>query len=85
MYHDHKSQILNLDEFAALGTNAIAYVRRITAEEVQEAFPNVQQLEAGHSYWALFAANGEPLVLADQETDIMSSAFYNDLEAVLPN
>ena len=85
MFHDHRNDIMKLEEFAALGTDAIAYVRKITAEEVQEAFPNVTQLEAGHSYWALFAANGEPLVLADQEADIMSSAFYNDLSAVLPN
>jgi len=85
MFHDHTDAILKQEEFAALGTDAVAYVRKITTEEVLEAFPNITELEEGRNYWALFAANGDPLVLADKETDIMSSAFYNDLSAVLPN
>ncbi|MEM9278655.1 MAG: DUF1150 family protein [Pseudomonadota bacterium] len=85
MFHDHKTDFLKQDEFAALGTDAVAYMRKITAEEMTETFPNVPELKAGHDYWALFAANGEPLMLADEASEVKSSAFYNDLQAVLPN
>ena len=85
MFHDHKTDYLRPEDFAALGTDAIAYVRKISAEEIREKFPAAPPLKNGQNYWALFAANGEPLMLADQEAEIMSSAFYNDLEAVLPN
>ncbi|MEM7215481.1 MAG: DUF1150 family protein [Pseudomonadota bacterium] len=85
MFHDHKENFLEQEEFAELGTNAVAYMRKISTEEIVRNFPNVPELQAGKDYWALFAANGEPLMLSDQESELKSSAFYNDLQAILPN
>jgi len=82
-YNDQKQQ--DLKEFAELGNDAIAYMRKITAEEIYSAFPDTPELEAGQNYWALFAADGAPLVLANRQSEVASSAFYSDLKAVLPN
>ena len=85
MFQDHAGNLKEMQEFAALGSDAIAYMREISTEEIKSAFPNTPELEEGHLYWALFAADGSPLVLADSREEITSSAFYNDLSAVLPN
>ncbi|MBO6813793.1 MAG: DUF1150 family protein [Rhizobiaceae bacterium] len=85
-YNDQNhEQLQEFEDLANMGSDAIAYMRQITAEEIAEAFPGTPELEPGHLYWALFAADGSPLVLADSQSDVSSSAFYNDLEAVLPN
>ncbi|MEM7069784.1 MAG: DUF1150 family protein [Pseudomonadota bacterium] len=85
MYHDHNAEFLNPEDLANLGSDAVAYVRKITAEEIADAFPEAPKLKSGQDYWAMFAANGEPLMLADQESEILSTAFYSDLEAIQPN
>ena len=85
MYHDHTRNFLQPEEFAALGKDAVTYFRQISAEEIKKAFPDAAELESKREYWVLFAANGEPLMVTDQEVDVISSAFYNDLEAIKPN
>ena len=85
MFQENSKDIANMQEFAALGNDAIAYMRKISTEEIKAAFPETPELEAGRHYWALFAADGSPLVLAEDREEIKSSAFYSDLSAVLPN
>lgn len=85
MFQSTDQNIKELEKLAAVGSDAIAYMRQIKAEEVINAFPDTQELEDGQTYWALFAADGTPLVLAQNQEDVFSSAFYNDLKAILPN
>lgn len=76
---------MNEDELAELGANAVAYMRKMKAEDIMGRFPFVENLEAGEVYWLLFAADGEPLMLASEADEVRNSAFYNNLEAILPN
>lgn len=85
MFHDHTSQNNSLEELAALGSNVVAYMREMTAEEIIKAFPDTTNLEENQTYWALFGADGAPLMLASERADIAFSAFHNDLQAVLTN
>ena len=85
MFQNTDQNNKELLELATLGNNAVAYMRTITSEEIVAAFPETPELEMGQTYWALFAADGSPLVLGGSQEDIFSSAFYNDLQAVLPN
>lgn len=85
MEHLTDGNLFQADEFAKLGNNTIAYVREMTASEIDRMFPDELKLEGQETYWALFAADGEPLMLADQQQPILKEAFFNDLQALLPN
>ena len=82
MQHNTRVPSHSLEE---MGTNVVAYIREMTAEDIIKAFPETPELEAGRTYWALFAADGEPLVLAHEQNDVTSTAFYHDLKTVIPN
>ena len=83
MMHDNIS--IKSHSLEEMGTNVVAYMREMTAEDIQKAFPETPDLEMGRTYWALFAADGAPLVLAHEQNDITSTAFYHDLKTILPN
>ena len=88
MHDDQQSinpQTLNAQALAKLGTGVVAYMRSITANEIKSSFPETPELQQENTYWALFAADGTPLALADNRDELASSAFYNDLNTILPN
>lgn len=85
MQHDIRNISLAEEELAELGTDAVAYVKRVAAQDVTDLLPDDHDIDLKQKFWALFAANGEPLVISNHHEEIMSSAFYNDLKAVLPN
>lgn len=85
MFHDVELNNQDAINLAQMGSDAIAYMREMTTAEIKSAFPDTPELEENQTYWALFGANGEPLMLASERVDIASSAFYNNLKAVMPN
>ncbi len=85
MFHNSSEDLLEMQELAQLGNDVVAYMREITAEEIQDKFPGTEELKSGHTYWALFAADGTPLVLANDQQHVTSEAFHSDLKAIFPN
>jgi len=85
MFHDAELNKNTQENLAALGTDAVAYMRQMTGAEIVKAFPYTPKLVKTEKYWALFGADGSPLMLASSQSDITSSAFLNDLKTVLPN
>lgn len=85
MYQDFKNELTGSDALAEAGTDVVAYLRKISSEEILEKFPDVTGIESGRIYWAMFAADGSPLMLADERTDLTDTAYFNDLQAILPN
>ena len=85
MFHDFELSNQTTQNLAQMGTNAIAYMREMTVKEIKTAFPDTPDLEKDQTYWALFGADGEPLMLASERVDVASSAFYNNLKAIMPN
>ena len=85
MFQKHDTSLMTPEELAELGTEAIAYMRKITASEIEAAFPGTEQLDPSTDYWALFAANGTPLVISTSAEDVAASAFYQDFQTIRPN
>jgi hypothetical protein len=71
--------VLTADQFAHLGEGAIAYVRPMKSEEAQALFPQITGLEPGQQLYALLAANGVPIVLADTKDAAVANAWEHQL------
>ncbi|MGN6467586.1 MAG: DUF1150 family protein [Rhizobiaceae bacterium] len=69
-------------QFAHLGEGVVAYMREIGAEELMGRFPNMPTLKPGTRLWALFAANGQPILLTDARAAALAGAIENDLTPV---
>ncbi|MDZ5697204.1 DUF1150 family protein [Chelativorans sp. M5D2P16] len=69
-------------QLAHLGEGAIAYMREMDVAELKGKFPGMPDMEPGTRLWALFAANGQPILLADARDAALAGAFQNDLEPV---
>ena len=61
-------------DFARLGGNELAYVRRIASDEVLQMFPDAPDLEPGLKLWALLAADGSPILIADSRDAVVANA-----------
>jgi hypothetical protein len=70
------------EDLARIGAGHIAYLRQITGKEMSEAFPNQIEMPRDARVWALFAADGTPLALADSQGAALSNAFSNNLVTV---
>ena len=73
---------LTADQFAHLGEGAIAYVRPIKSEEALALFPQIEGLQPGMQLFALLAANGTPIVLADSKDAAEANAWEHQLATV---
>ena len=70
---------LSASDLAHLGEGSVAYLREIGSEELKGKFPGLAQLQPGLKLWALFAANGQPILLSDERDRAIAGAFENDL------
>lgn len=69
-------------ELAALGSGHIAYLRELSGKQINEAFPDTLSVDPTARIWALFAADGTPLMLAPDAGAAMAGAFQNELTPV---
>lgn len=69
-------------ELSHVGEGALAYLREIDSDDLKSRFPGIADIQSGMKLWALFAANGRPILLADQRDLAMAGAFENDLVTV---
>lgn len=78
---------MNIDDvtemdLAAIGEGHLAYMRRMSSDEMIRRFPVGNQIEPGLDLWALFGADGTPLAVSDDPGSILQSASQNELETV---
>lgn len=78
---DHKI-VLSDGEFAHLGEGSVAYLRKMRSDELAGRFPNLPEIAPGLELWALFAANGQPIMLADAREGALAGALENNLTTV---
>lgn len=78
---DHKI-ILSEGEFAHLGEGSVAYLRKMKSDDLAGRFPNLPHMAPGLELWALFAADGNPIMLADHRDGVLAGALENDLTPV---
>ena len=70
------------DELAHIGEGTVAYLREFDSAELKARFPNAPDMAPGTRLWAVFAANGAPILLADAHASALAGAMQNDLTPV---
>ena len=75
-------QIMNAETFAGLGGGKVAYVRSLKSDQAKSLFPGLPPVAPDLQLWALLAADGTPIMLADNREAVIMNAHENDLEMV---
>jgi hypothetical protein len=79
---NHEKQIMPPANFAVLGGGKIAYIRSLKSDEAKSLFPGLPNVQPDLQLWALLAADGTPIMLADSREAVIMNAHENDLETV---
>lgn len=74
--------ILTQAELAHLGEGTVAYLKEIDSDELRGKFPGIPEIAPGTKLWAVFAANGQPILLTDARDSALAGAIQNDLTPV---
>ncbi|CAM5382648.1 DUF1150 family protein [Mesorhizobium sp. NPDC059054] len=69
-------------ELAHLGEGSVAYLRKVSSDDLRGRFPGLEEIQPGMELWALFAANGQPILLSDARDRALAGAMENDLTTV---
>ena len=80
--NDHTDSLISPEALAVLGDGKIAYVKSIRSEEVQSLFPQAPEIAPGLQLFALYAADGTPIMLTDSREAAVANAWSQELEAV---
>lgn len=73
---------LTKNEFAHLGAGKLGYIRKMRSEDVSRVFPEAPDLNPGLDLWALFGADGTPILLTDNRSSTFFKAAEDDLTTV---
>jgi hypothetical protein len=76
------SPAITQDALAHLGDGQLAYVKAIQSEDVRSLFPQAPQIAPGITLFALYAANGTPIMLTDSREAAVANAWTQELETV---
>lgn len=70
------------DELAHIGEGVVAYLREFDSDDLKQRFPGMPEMQSGTRLWAVFAADGRPILLADAHESALAGAMQNDLTPV---
>lgn len=70
-------------EFSRLGAGQVAYLRKVKTDDLATSFPALPPMTPGIELWALFAANGDPIVLSDERDNVLVGAREHELHTVM--
>jgi hypothetical protein len=73
---------LTHNELVSLGSGEVAYVRKIRQEEVSRCFPEAPEIDPSVDLWALFGADGTPILLTDNRSSTFYKAAEDELKTV---
>ena len=76
------NQNISTNELASIGEGHVAYLRRMSSDDIRAKFPSAQSSQPGLDLWALFSADGTPLAVSDDRGSILASATENQLLTV---
>lgn len=69
-------------QLAHIGEGQVAYLRKVSSDDLRGRFPGLTDIAPGLELWALFAANGQPILLSDARDRALAGAFENELTPV---
>ncbi|MEZ2130891.1 MULTISPECIES: DUF1150 family protein [unclassified Sinorhizobium] len=73
---------LTQSELAHLGNGEVAYIRKMRTEEVSRCFPEAPDIDPSVDLWALFGADGTPILLTDNRSSTFFKAAEDELKTV---
>lgn len=82
MTANEEKTVLTQAELAHLGEGTVAYLKEIDSDELRGKFPGIPEIAPGTKLWAVFAANGQPILLTDARDSALAGAIQNDLTPV---
>ncbi len=74
--------VMTADQFAHLGEGHVAYVRKMQSDDLIGRYPGLPDLDRGLELWALFAADGQPILLTGELQAALAGAAENELTPV---
>lgn len=74
--------VLTEQEFAQLGEGRVAYLKRVSTDDLARKFPDLPPMTPGIEVWGLFGAAGDPIVLSDLRAHALAGAQEHELETV---
>ena len=74
--------LLTEAELAHLGEGSLAYLKEIDSDDLVGKFPGMPQIAPNTKLWAVFAADGRPILLTDARATALAGAIQNDLTPV---
>jgi hypothetical protein len=75
-------QTMTPEALASLGEKQVAYIKAVRSEQVAFLSAEAPVLAPGYLVFVLFAADGKPIVLADDRDDAANGAETLELETV---
>lgn len=78
----HVSSHLSKNDLAHLGAGEVGYIRKMRSEEVSRVFPEAPSMDPDLDLWALFGADGTPILLTDNRSSTFFKAAEDDLRTV---
>jgi hypothetical protein len=82
MTENFNEAVITEDELAHIGEGTVAYLREFDFDDLKERFPGMPEMAPGTRLWAVFAADGRPILLADAHASALAGAMQNDLTPV---
>lgn len=73
---------LSQSELAHLGAGEVGYIRKMRYDEVSRCFPEAPEVDPQLDLWALFGADGTPILLTDNRSSTFFKAAEDDLKTV---
>jgi hypothetical protein len=69
-------------QLAHLGQGQVGYIRKVSSDDLRGRFPGLADIAPGLELWALFAANGQPILFSDARDSALAGAFESELTPV---
>jgi len=76
------NRAMSQEALALLGGGRLAYVKAIRPEDVATLFPQAPKIAPGTQLFALYAADGTPIMLTDSREAALANAWSEELETV---
>jgi hypothetical protein len=77
-----RAPVISPEALAHLGEHQIAYVKPIRSEELATLFPQAPHIAPGLKLFALHAADGTPIMIADSREAAVANAWSQELETL---
>ncbi len=75
-------RVMSAQEFAVLGGGEIAYIKAVKVKEMKKLFPQLEDVPEGVDLYAVHAADGTPIALADSHPGAVANAKEQELRVV---